>query len=118
MKALVITEPGTAIFIEKEIPSPAQGEVLLRICNVGYCGTDLNTFRGLNPLVRYPRIPCHELSAIIEKKGVDVPDEFPAGHGGDALRLTPAVVFAPPAARAGSTAAATIKRWVLSAMAA
>jgi threonine dehydrogenase-like Zn-dependent dehydrogenase len=79
MKALIITEPGTAIFIEKDNPSPAPGEVLLRICNVGYCGTDLNTFRGLNPLVRYPRIPCHELGAIIEKKGLDVPDDFQPG---------------------------------------
>jgi threonine dehydrogenase-like Zn-dependent dehydrogenase len=79
MKALVITEPGAAAFIDKEDPSPALGEVVLRICTVGYCGTDLNTFRGLNPLVKYPRIPCHELSATIEAKGADVPDDLQPG---------------------------------------
>ena len=79
MKALVISKPGTAIFIDQEMPSPANGEVLLRISNVGYCGTDLNTFRGLNPLTKYPRIPCHELSGIVEQKGVDVPEEFQPG---------------------------------------
>lgn len=79
MKAVVITEPGVASFIHKEIPSPATGEVLLRICNVGYCGTDLHTFRGRNPLVSYPRIPCHELGAVIEQKGPDVPDHFTQG---------------------------------------
>lgn len=79
MKALIITEPGAASFIDKEDPSLAPGEVVLRICKVGYCGTDLNTFRGLNPLVKYPRIPCHELSAVIEKKGANVPDDLQPG---------------------------------------
>jgi threonine dehydrogenase-like Zn-dependent dehydrogenase len=79
MKALIITEPGTATFINKEDPSVGPGEVVLRICMVGYCGTDLNTFRGLNPLVRYPRIPCHELSAVIEMKGPGVPDDLQPG---------------------------------------
>jgi threonine dehydrogenase-like Zn-dependent dehydrogenase len=32
---------------------------------VGFCGSDLNSFRGLNPLVSYPRIPGHEVSATI-----------------------------------------------------
>lgn len=79
MKALVITEPSTVAYIDKENPSPAKGDVLLRICTVGYCRTDLNTFRGVNPLVRYPRIPCHELGAIIEKRGLDVPEDFQPG---------------------------------------
>lgn len=52
---------------------------MLRVCNVGYCGTDLHTFRGRNPLVSYPRIPCHELGAIIEKSGPDVPGDLQPG---------------------------------------
>ena len=32
---------------------------------VGLCGSDLNSFRGLNPLVSYPRIPGHEVSATV-----------------------------------------------------
>jgi 2-desacetyl-2-hydroxyethyl bacteriochlorophyllide A dehydrogenase len=32
---------------------------------VGLCGSDLNSFLGLNPLVSYPRIPGHEVSATI-----------------------------------------------------
>ena len=34
---------------------------------VGFCGSDLNSFRGLNPLVSFPRIPGHEVSASIVK---------------------------------------------------
>jgi threonine dehydrogenase-like Zn-dependent dehydrogenase len=32
---------------------------------VGFCGSDLNSFRGLNPMVSFPRIPGHEVSATI-----------------------------------------------------
>ena len=32
---------------------------------VGLCGSDLNSFRGLNPLVTFPRIPGHEVSATV-----------------------------------------------------
>lgn len=32
---------------------------------VGFCGSDLNSFRGKNPLVSFPRIPGHEVSATV-----------------------------------------------------
>jgi 2-desacetyl-2-hydroxyethyl bacteriochlorophyllide A dehydrogenase len=55
-----------------EIPEPdepGEGEVLLRVETVGFCGSDLNTYRGLNPLVEYPRIPGHEIGAAIVAVG-------------------------------------------------
>jgi threonine dehydrogenase-like Zn-dependent dehydrogenase len=45
------------------------------------CGSDLNTFRGANPMVTYPRIPGHEIAATIEEVGADVPDHLKAGAG-------------------------------------
>jgi L-galactonate 5-dehydrogenase len=51
MKAWAITEPGKTALIEKEKPTPSPDEELLKIHTVGYCGSGLNTFRGLNPLV-------------------------------------------------------------------
>jgi alpha-L-fucosidase len=39
--------------------------MLLTVRMVGLCGTDLNSFRGLNPLVSFPRIPGHEVSATV-----------------------------------------------------
>ena len=79
MKALVITEPGKTAFVEKEKPAPAEQEVLLRVRVAGYCGSDLNTFRGLNPLVNYPRTPGHELAGLIEARGSGVPAEWKIG---------------------------------------
>ena len=32
---------------------------------IGLCGSDLNSFRGKNPLVTFPRIPGHEVAATI-----------------------------------------------------
>lgn len=49
--------------------APGTGEVLLRVHRIGFCGSDLSTFRGGNPLVAYPRIPGHEIAATVEALG-------------------------------------------------
>lgn len=65
MRALVLSEPGKAHLAEIPKPVPGPGEALLQIRRVGLCGSDLNSFRGRNPLVSYPRIPGHEVAATI-----------------------------------------------------
>ena len=64
-----------------ELPAPGfgPGEVRLRVEVIGYCGSDLNTYRGLNPLVTYPRVPGHEIGAVIEACGAEVPPEWRPG---------------------------------------
>ena len=79
MNALVITEAGKTSYIDRPQPTPTPGEVLLQIKRLGYCGTDLNTFRGLNPLVTYPRIPGHEIAAVIAEVTSGVPERFQVG---------------------------------------
>lgn len=79
MKAFYITDPGKTAFGELQPPAPAPGELLLQTRLIGLCGTDLNTFRGKNPLVSYPRIPGHEIAATIVEAGPNVPPEFRPG---------------------------------------
>ncbi len=79
MKALAITAAGRTGYVDVPRPKPSPGEVLLRVKRVGFCGTDLNTFRGLNPLVTYPRIPGHEIAAVIEAVTSGVPAHFAVG---------------------------------------
>jgi threonine dehydrogenase-like Zn-dependent dehydrogenase len=79
MKAFTITEPGRTLLADHPAPKPGAGEVLLQVCTVGLCGSDLNAFRGLNPMVRYPRVPGHELGAVIVDRGADVPSEWAVG---------------------------------------
>jgi threonine dehydrogenase-like Zn-dependent dehydrogenase len=65
MKALVIKRPGHAEIESIPPPAAAEGNLLLKVRIVGFCGSDLNSFRGKNPMVSFPRIPGHEFSATI-----------------------------------------------------
>ena len=69
MKALVISDIGKAEFQEIDTPRPGAGEVLIKVRYAGLCGSDLNTFRGKNPLVNLPRIPGHEIGGRIVEAG-------------------------------------------------
>ncbi len=65
MKALILHKPGLASIETVPEPAATNGQILLRVRMVGLCGSDLNSFRGLNPLVSFPRIPGHEVSATV-----------------------------------------------------
>lgn len=71
MKALVLEKPGQAFVQDIREPKVAGGEIFLKVRMVGLCGTDLNSFRGANPLVSFPRIPGHEVCAtVVQGEGV------------------------------------------------
>ena len=80
MKALTIVKPHELKFCEIPEPEPAADEVLIDVHYVGLCGSDLNAYRGLMPLVQFPRIPGHEISGEIIATGSTVPDAFYAGQ--------------------------------------
>jgi threonine dehydrogenase-like Zn-dependent dehydrogenase len=67
VRALFIQEPGRAVIGEIAEPVMKPGEALLKVRRIGMCGSDLNSFRGKNPLVSFPRIPGHEIAATIVK---------------------------------------------------
>ena len=73
MKALFLTQVGKSEVFEIDKPIPKSGEVLLKVEMVGFCGGDLNGFKGLFPLQEYPNILGHEVGAVIEELGEDVP---------------------------------------------
>jgi len=80
MKAIRISEPLQCECVEvPDCGSPGRGQVRLRVRQVGYCGSDLTTYRGLNPMVSYPRIPGHEIGAVIEAVGEGVPSTWTPG---------------------------------------
>jgi threonine dehydrogenase-like Zn-dependent dehydrogenase len=73
LRTFLVEEPFRTSFGERVPPTPGSTDVLIRVNRVGLCGSDLNTYRGLNPLVSYPRIPGHEIAGTIEAVGSDVP---------------------------------------------
>jgi threonine dehydrogenase-like Zn-dependent dehydrogenase len=80
MRAFFIDGPGETRFGKAEAPELNADDVLLRVERIGLCGSDLNTYRGRNPLVSYPRIPGHEIAATIVELGAEVPEQFKTGQ--------------------------------------
>jgi len=78
MKALILEGPGKLVVGTCPPPAQSSDEVLLRVQLVGLCGSDLNSFRGTNPLISYPRILGHEIAATVEDTG-GANDDFPVG---------------------------------------
>ena len=65
--------------VDMEKPCVGAGEVMVKLHYVGFCGSDLNTFLGRNPMVKLPVIPGHEVGAVIEAVGEGVPEELKTG---------------------------------------
>jgi threonine dehydrogenase-like Zn-dependent dehydrogenase len=99
MKAFAITSKRSVHAIEIEEPVLDSNEILLEVHYIGLCGSDLNAYRGLMPLVTLPRIPGHEISGIIIDKGTHVPSSFKTGDKATVSPYTNCGVC--PACRAG-----------------
>jgi 2-desacetyl-2-hydroxyethyl bacteriochlorophyllide A dehydrogenase len=86
MKAVVLEGPGQAgIKAVGEPQALGEDEVLLKVRMVGLCGSDLNSYRGRNPMVSYPRIPGHEVSATVVEAGASASQWM----AGTAVTLSP-----------------------------
>ena len=79
MKAIQISGERQMDIVNVEQQDLKANEVLLRLEYVGFCGSDLNTWLGKNPMVKMPVIPGHEVGAVIEKVGADVPEILKSG---------------------------------------
>ncbi len=80
MRALVLVKPGQTEVREIQPPAPKPGEVLLRVGMVGFCGGDLNGYRGTFALQEYPNVLGHEIGAAIEAVTPGVPETFQPGQ--------------------------------------
>ena len=79
MKAFYIIEPGKSELRDIPEPQMKNDEVLLKVYHVGFCGGDLNAYRGTFPLQEYPTVLGHEVGAVIQDTGSDVPAHLKAG---------------------------------------
>ena len=78
MKALQLVEPKHWQLIDfQEPPAPAAGEAVVRVHEVGICGTDYSGYLGKMPFYSYPRIPGHELGVEVVAVGEGVKNVQP-----------------------------------------
>jgi D-arabinose 1-dehydrogenase-like Zn-dependent alcohol dehydrogenase len=65
-KAVEVAAPSNLRIVEKPMPQPGEGQVLIRVEACGVCGTDSFTVEGQYPGLRFPRVPGHEATGRIE----------------------------------------------------
>ena len=73
MRAVQVSSAGGGLeLVEREIPEPGRGEVLVRVHACGVCHSDAFAIEGGWPGVTYPVVPGHEIAGAIERLGEDV----------------------------------------------
>jgi len=96
MKAAQISKPGGDFeLVEREIPKPGAGHVLIKVQACGVCHSDMFTKEGAWPGIQYPRVPGHEVAGVVEelgdgvtgwKKGQRAGVGWHGGHDGTCLQ--------------------------------
>jgi threonine dehydrogenase-like Zn-dependent dehydrogenase len=72
MTAVVIDGRGGVELVEKPVPRPGDGEVVIAPQATGVCGTDLHLVDGTFALSRYPVTPGHEFAGLVARLGAGV----------------------------------------------
>ena len=73
MKAAQIPKPGADFeIVEREIPEPGAGEVLIKVQACGVCHSDVFTKEGQWPGIQFPRVPGHEVAGVVHELGAGV----------------------------------------------
>ena len=95
MKAAQVPKPGADFqIVEREIPRPGAGQVLIKVQACGVCHSDVLTKEGQWPGIQYPRVPGHEIVGVVDefgagvsewKKGQRVGVGWHGGHDGTCL---------------------------------
>jgi D-arabinose 1-dehydrogenase-like Zn-dependent alcohol dehydrogenase len=73
MKAAQISKPGADFeIVEREVPQPTAGQVRIKVQACGVCHSDVFTKEGWWPGIQYPRVPGHEVTAVVDEIGAGV----------------------------------------------
>jgi D-arabinose 1-dehydrogenase-like Zn-dependent alcohol dehydrogenase len=70
MQVVQVAKPGGALeLVERDVPEPPEGHVLVKVQACGICHSDSLTKEGQWPGLQFPRVPGHEIAGVIEKLG-------------------------------------------------
>ena len=73
MKAVEVSKAGGDFkIVERNIPAPGPGQVLIKVEACGVCHSDYFVKEGLWPGLTFPRIPGHEIAGVVETVGPGV----------------------------------------------
>ncbi|HEX4181096.1 MAG TPA: alcohol dehydrogenase [Caulobacteraceae bacterium] len=70
MVAMAVPQAGGKLErVERDIPTPGAGELLIEVHACGVCHSDSLTVEGLMPGIQYPRVPGHEVIGAVAAIG-------------------------------------------------
>jgi D-arabinose 1-dehydrogenase-like Zn-dependent alcohol dehydrogenase len=70
--AAISKSGGEFEIVEREIPRPGPGQVLIKVQACGVCHSDALTKEGSWPGIKYPRVPGHEVAGVVVEWGAGV----------------------------------------------
>ncbi len=71
MKTVLLKQPGEILISDIEPVKRLDNEVLIKVRSAGICGSDIGAYKGVNPLVSYPRTIGHEIAGEVVEVGPD-----------------------------------------------
>ena len=74
MKAARLAGPKHFDFVETEMPTPTDGQCLIKLERVSVCGSDIRHGYQVHPEEEYPMAPgqpCHELAGVVVESRTD-----------------------------------------------
>ena len=72
MKQAILTRPETIEFSETERPVCKSNEILMKVKNIGICGSDIHAYYGKHPFMSFPIRLGHEMAGEIVEVGAQV----------------------------------------------
>lgn len=79
-RAMQVSRPGVLELVERELPAPGVGQVLIEVEACGICGADAGDIEGADPTLQPPRVPGHEVVGRITALGEHVPSIWRVGQ--------------------------------------
>jgi len=74
MQQAIMPEPGNIEFHDVPTPEPGPHDVLVKVKNIGVCGSDIHVYHGIHPYTNYPVVQGHEVSGQVAAVGEAVRD--------------------------------------------
>jgi 2-desacetyl-2-hydroxyethyl bacteriochlorophyllide A dehydrogenase len=72
-QTVILAAPRKFEIVDRPLPSPAEGEALVRIAATAVCHTDLDMYTGGPKNLRYPIVLGHESTGIVAALGSETP---------------------------------------------
>ena len=71
MKSVCLQAPGQIGLVDLPTQTRQAGEILIGVRSAGICGSDIGAYKGVNPLVSYPRVIGHEIAGEVVEVAAD-----------------------------------------------